>query len=219
MLKKLAVGISAFALVGAGVLASAPASYAATQEVKVNCLDTTAQDFSLTAGDVIVFDVSDASCVQLMNLVYDMFAVGSSTAQMSIHDDPSMQYVIDMAADTSGTGGSAVASYGALTVTYTAGDRDGTDSLRMAPPSMPFEVGAAADFGSNDFFMTVGNPPAAADNTPPSWFQSYGRHHAEDMCDAGWSPSWAEWMNNHNGGFVCNREIYWDKHTHGWATR
>lgn len=40
------------------------------------------------------------------------------------------------------------------------------------------------------------------------WFQSYARAHDTDACMTGYSPSWAEWANNHRGGFVCNTAIY-----------
>lgn len=55
--------------------------------------------------------------------------------------------------------------------------------------------------------------------TPPSWFQSTGRADSSVACDAGWSPSWAQWMNAGQGGFVCNREIYFDIQTNGWSAR
>ena len=61
----------------------------------------------------------------------------------------------------------------------------------------------------------------AASNSqiPPVWYQSIGRSGAEEQCPSGWNPSWAEWMNGGRGGFVCNREIYWNVNTNDWATR
>jgi len=69
--------------------------------------------------------------------------------------------------------------------------------------------GAARTAGSSGrIVITYGSSvsPTAPDS-PPSWYQSYGRN-AGASCDAGWSPSWAQWPNGNTGGFVCNREIY-----------
>ena len=54
---------------------------------------------------------------------------------------------------------------------------------------------------------------------PPSWFQSTGRMNSAEPCEPGWNSSWAQWMNGGLGGFVCNREIYFDIWTNGWAVR
>lgn len=69
------------------------------------------------------------------------------------------------------------------------------------------------------FYST--NPCISSDPrlVPPSWHQSFGRLSASEPCPAGWNPSWAQWMNNGSGGFVCNREIYWNVNTDGWAIR
>jgi hypothetical protein len=55
--------------------------------------------------------------------------------------------------------------------------------------------------------------------SPPSWWQSTGRLTATSPCASGWSPSWARWMNEGSGGFVCNREWYWDTRTANWSLR
>lgn len=54
---------------------------------------------------------------------------------------------------------------------------------------------------------------------PPPWFQSYGRHSADEACLAGWHPSWAMWMNNGTGGWTCDRELYYDGSTATWLVR
>ena len=56
------------------------------------------------------------------------------------------------------------------------------------------------------------------------WFQSYQRGSASEACVAqagetpwqdswgtnpGWSPSWEQWANNGQGGWVCSRSITW----------
>lgn len=69
--------------------------------------------------------------------------------------------------------------------------------------------------------MLVGARIASADEV---WFQSYQRTSASGVCVAqagetpwqdswgtnpGWSPSWEQWANNGQGGWVCSRSITW----------
>ncbi len=69
--------------------------------------------------------------------------------------------------------------------------------------------------------MLMGARIASADEV---WFQSYQRGSASEACVAqpgetpwqdswganpGWSPSWEQWANNGNGGWVCSRSITW----------
>jgi hypothetical protein len=62
--------------------------------------------------------------------------------------------------------------------------------------------------------------PAADDaGAAPSWFQSYQRPSSTGICTDGWNPSWALWPNHGNGGWVCDREQYWNTGAQGWAYR
>ena len=69
--------------------------------------------------------------------------------------------------------------------------------------------------------MLMGARIASADEV---WFQSYQRASASGVCVAqagetpwqdswgtnpGWSPSWEQWANNGQGGWVCSRSITW----------
>jgi hypothetical protein len=69
--------------------------------------------------------------------------------------------------------------------------------------------------------MLMGARIASADEV---WFQSYQRGSASEACVAqqgetpwqdswgtnpGWSPSWEQWANNGQGGWVCSRSITW----------
>jgi len=69
------------------------------------------------------------------------------------------------------------------------------------------------------FYSNSPCPSPDPSQVPPSWYQSVGRMSAEEACPAGWNPSWAQWMHDGLGGFVCNREIYWNINTDGWASR
>lgn len=48
------------------------------------------------------------------------------------------------------------------------------------------------------------------------WVQSLARPKAETPCPSGWAPSWAEWPNDHLGGFVCDRTIASSQTHGGW---
>ena len=44
----------------------------------------------------------------------------------------------------------------------------------------------------------------------PIWLQSFERTSGEEPCPRNWSPSWAQWPRERDGGFVCNRTMYAD---------
>jgi len=84
--------------------------------------------------------------------------------------------------------------------------------------------GICSRYNQGFAFLTsvqTANPCVAPDpaQVPPSWHQSIGRNSSDAECPSGWNPSWAQWPNGGNGGFVCNQEIYYDIDTGGWLTR
>lgn len=40
------------------------------------------------------------------------------------------------------------------------------------------------------------------------WQQSIARTSADAACPSGYTPSWAEWPNGRQGGWVCNRDLF-----------
>ena len=101
---------------------------------------------------------------------------------------------------TTTLGGSAVVPNFGTTgqaVDYTAPDRVGSDSFYVT-------------FDNAEPYWLVQITVADASNSaPPPWLQQYGRQAATDPCLAGWDPSWAEWVFERAGGYVCQRAIYW----------
>lgn len=67
--------------------------------------------------------------------------------------------------------------------------------------------------------VVVSATVAPIDLTPSSWHQSVGRPGNVQSCPSGWSASWAQWMNVGTGGWVCNREYYWDTRSSDWGIR
>lgn len=54
-------------------------------------------------------------------------------------------------------------------------------------------------------------PRTSGDGSEPDmtlWHQSIGRSSSDAACPTGYSASWAQWPNDHKGGWVCNRELF-----------
>jgi predicted outer membrane repeat protein len=51
---------------------------------------------------------------------------------------------------------------------------------------------------------------------PPPWLQAYQRESLDQECLPGWNPSWAQWPNDHTGGWTCERRLYWNVSTGDW---
>lgn len=60
-------------------------------------------------------------------------------------------------------------------------------------------------------------PVVDAADLPPSWYQAYQRASADEECESGWDPSWAEWANDFSGGWTCERTIMWDVRRDGYV--
>lgn len=196
----LAASASALAFVGAGLVAAPPSQAVTT--VTVDCATSTTENFTVTPGEQIIFDLNAACQTGLT-------ASGATSTA-------ALQALVNLMANLNGTGGSAVAaiSGASWTVTYTAGPNSGTDTLDVSQAGItPRSLGTRALTTTNDYSMTV---PGAGG--PPPWLQAYGRA-AGATCDAGWNPSWAQWPNNNTGGFVCVRTITYNNATGGWDTR
>ena len=54
-------------------------------------------------------------------------------------------------------------------------------------------------------------PRTSGDGSEPDmtlWHQSVSRSSSDAACPTGYSASWAQWPNDHKGGWVCNRELF-----------
>jgi hypothetical protein len=54
--------------------------------------------------------------------------------------------------------------------------------------------------------------------TPPDTLEQYGRA-GHETCSESWGPSWAQWSNDHTGGWVCTRSLYYNTSTRSWQVR
>lgn len=83
------------------------------------------------------------------------------------------------------------------------------------------KVGGDGGSGIVIFRYASSTTPVSAQGEapPPDWFQSTARDSATASCPSGWAPSWARWPNAGDGGWVCNRVVYWSAATGEWLTR
>lgn len=82
----------------------------------------------------------------------------------------------------------------------------------------------------NGSFTVNVTPPVVNNEPPPPVIQQFG-HPAAGTCDeaqppgldwsgvasGGWHVSWAQWMNDGNGGAVCTRTLYYSTSQNKWV--
>lgn len=56
--------------------------------------------------------------------------------------------------------------------------------------------------------LTDSVPGSSSTKDLTIWQQAYGLSSDSSTCESGWSPSWMQWPNQGQGGFVCERRIY-----------
>jgi hypothetical protein len=88
-----------------------------------------------------------------------------------------------------------------------------------APLAPGVTVAEVDDDGTSSYPILFGGTRSPHGTPPPSWYQSYGRATADMACEAGWGPSWAMWANGGTGGYVCDRELYFDTASGEWRYR
>jgi hypothetical protein len=224
----LALGLLA-SLVGAVSLTTAPAASAAPAVVNVTV--ECPQPLSVTAnvGDTIVFTfASSCNYVPTVNEwnIWNLNAadgtgqyggflslVGSTaTPYANCQSDRSQcefppYYSTDDWAVSSGTSAG-------ITVTTIL------SALNGEPQPLAITPGAAIGVLNNEV-RSVPNPVAIAiiwagprtsgdgsESDMTLWHQSISRSSSDAACPTGYSASWAQWPNDHKGGWVCNRELF-----------
>ena len=197
------LALSAAALVSVGLLTAPPAS--AATSVTVDCASGQVENLTVVPGETITFDLDTASCDALL-------------AYLNVVDQDTFAGLLLSIVDTNGTGGTVVGNFAGRFVTYTAGPRSGTDS--MVFPAAASGMSARLYRGNLDligasYYMTVPGGGAG----PAPWFQGIGRGSKDATCPATYGPSWAEWMNNGTGGWVCVREYFYDTSLADWSYR
>ena len=117
MIMRKFASIGAAAALGLSLVALAPPASAA-QTVTADCATVSVNGFYVYSGEQVVFDMSQGTCPTILG-------------NYGITDTTSFQTAVDAVANLMGTGGSAIANFSAMTVTYTAGPGIGTDSLKL----------------------------------------------------------------------------------------
>lgn len=107
---------------------------------------------------------------------------------------------------------SASVGMGSSPVTFAEGSSlflmDGGDPVDLPAGvyTMTYWITTGATVVASAPHVVIGSPHDATP-PPPPWVQSYGRLTADATCQSGWSPSWEQWPNGGQGGYVCTREI------------
>ena len=226
----LVVGLLA-TLVGAVSLAAAPAASAAPAVVNVTV--ECRQPLSVTAnvGDTIVFTFA-SSCnfdpgvnewniwnlnsadgsglyggfLSLRGTTADPFPNCPSVSSSACAFPPFFSYSDDWSVTSATSAG--------ITVTTIL------SALNGEPQPLAITPGAAIGVLNNDFngvsspwavaILWAGPRTSGADSEPDMtlWHQSISRSSSAAACPSGYAASWAQWPNNHKGGWVCNRELF-----------
>ena len=91
----------------------------------------------------------------------------------------------------------------------------GTPVLNPAGDTVPLPVGSYRIEGihftdTNNWGRAETSDFIIGDSAPDlsTTMQSTARPSADATCNTGWIPSWAQWPNSGNGGYVCDRWIY-----------
>lgn len=193
--KILASTAAAAMIAGVVTIASAPAASAATINLTADCSSTAPPIQSVTqivadAGDTIVI-AGGADCLLALGLDPAVVSPNRPTA------DPAGTFTFVLAGDL------APGNYG--------GNYEGGNIIDVNndPDGGP-RCNASATFDNvcgGQWYVTIRGAATDAAAPIPAWVQGYGRASADEVCLEGWNASWAEWMNDGTGGFVCERSI------------
>jgi hypothetical protein len=225
----LVVGLLA-TLVGAASLTTAPAASAAPAVVNVTV--ECPQPLSVTAnvGDTIVFTFA-SSCnfdpgVNEWNLWNLNSADGSGRyggflSLLSTTATPYPNCPLDFSScafppfygnsdDWSVSSGTSVG----ITVTTILSALNGEPQpLAITPGAAIGVLGNEANDVVTPWSVAIlwAGPRTSGDGSEPDmtlWHQSISRSSSDAACPSGYAASWAQWPNDHKGGWVCNRELF-----------
>lgn len=181
---------------GGASIAAAPSASAETTYAIDGCQSGS---FSISPSEVVVVAFPDATCPTPASysrsnslLTGSTFLNGYFCLFFSAQD-------LNLPASMVVTGG------GGLEVTYTP---------RSEPASTISSAVLTDECGGSSFSRPAAGAGSGQDG--PSWVQSYGRAASDVMCRDGWDPSYAAWMNDGQGGWVCNRALTYNQAQRLW---
>ncbi|MBI1352023.1 MAG: hypothetical protein GC156_13000 [Actinomycetales bacterium] len=185
-------------IAGGLTLAAAPPASAASDTLNCDAA-TSPVGYTLTPGETLT--ITAVGCYGMTSDTNPSRYMDSLSATFS----PSLQPDFCSLTVTSGCTGSVAAfSYQLLTVTMVAPAVDQPSTRRMRTYATPEGAGTV------EVWVSVVTPPAENSSgaaTPPPWLQAYARASRSETCYEGWSPSWAQWPSDGQGGWVCERTV------------
>jgi hypothetical protein len=208
MKQKVAVIAAALAVVGGGAIVGAPAASAATVGLTIDCT-TDATLAGANPGDTIVITMSTA-CAYGGGWIWNLndYSTNEGAPSGFLSAPTSVENAYSSGADGGRTGDDwYVYSDGSGTTTIV------TTLLSQDWVGNPLEVGSVvAAMGTSSGTYTAIHYGGGRDASSPRsiWVQGYGRASVDVTCDEGWAPSWDQWPNDGQGGWVCTRVVYED---------
>lgn len=162
--------------------------------------------WTFAAGEQLIVTVGTPSSGT--SLVTRLQVIGSTTTTLSGGVPGAFTYTLTEDLDatgegvswgiTSGTGGTINATWTVECVPYSA-PAPGANTDNDTPADAVQEIG-----------LLNGHSCLDVDETTLDWGRGIS---------GGWSPSWAQWMNNGSGGAVCTRTIHYDTTRRAWSAR
>lgn len=162
--------------------------------------------WTFAAGEQLIVTVGAPSSGT--SLVTRLQVTGSTTTTLSGGVPGAFTYTLTEDLDatgegvswgiTSGTGGTINATWAVECVPYSA-PAPGAITDNDTPADAVQEIG-----------LLNGRSCLDVDETTLDWGRGIS---------GGWSPSWAQWMNNGAGGAVCTRTIHYDTTRRAWSAR
>jgi len=232
----LVVGLLA-TLIGAVSLTAAPAASAAPAvvDVSVDCLS--APLVTADVGDTIVFTFA-SSCnyargANEWNIWnFEGFGINGANAGFLFFVDTTATFIDDQTSSCGSTYVSCYLPYGwtssppfdwSVSSDTTPGIRITTVLSALNGSGLAIQPGVALGVLNNQMSgepitspswsvpIIWAGPRTTGDGSEPDmtlWHQSISRSSSEAACPSGYAASWAQWPNDHKGGWVCNRELF-----------
>ena len=199
------LGTTTFVAVSTVVLAGTASAAASPSTITITCTGSGGGPYSLTLSSTSV-SLSSGDTFTLTNN-------SGTTMNVTLPNG-----------STFASGASPLVDNASATITTTA---SGSVSIQGAGA----QAGGNCLFSSRNLGLSVagGGGSSSDSNTPAPVTQQFGKP-SLGTCDAaqpagldwagvssgGWADSWAQWMNNGNGGFVCTRTLVYSTDQSKW---
>ena len=188
---RISVGLSAGALVGAGIMGFASPASAAVQTVNVGCTGST---LTFTPSSSLTIAATDTIQISIGPFPSVTTTLTGATGPSTIGTNSSADF------SPTGASGSIAMSNGSCTgtLTFTTGGGGSSSDTSNSTPQLVLQQFGKPATGTCDAAATEMLNIGGAES-------------------GGWSESWAEWMNGGLGGAVCTRTLDYSNALGHWV--